>query len=65
MGVVVVFNSTGVQALIACEAEHPWLYSNLCSVPLHLGMIIYSESDLKWPLNFIKFILLSSRSTVK
>jgi hypothetical protein len=65
MGVVVVFNCRGVQDLISREAERSWLYSNLCSVPLHLGVRIYSESDLKWPLSFVKLILLSSRSTVE
>jgi len=45
--VVVVFNCRGMQDLISCEGERPWLCSNLCTVPLHLGVRIYSESDLK------------------
>ena len=65
MEVVVVFNSREVQDLTSRKAERSWLYSNLCSVPLRLGVRIYSESELKWPLSFIKFILLPSRSTVE
>jgi hypothetical protein len=47
MEVVVVFNSREVQDLTSRKAERSWLYSNLCSVPLRLGVRIYSESELK------------------